>query len=75
MTVIGIPGAIGLHLVRGDKAMSNIIEKTNVLEQILVQIICVFPLPDTQDAPALLGMLDSAFLFAYAVAMFFRWIS
>ncbi|XP_018302530.1 glucose-6-phosphate exchanger SLC37A2 isoform X1 [Mycetomoellerius zeteki] len=26
---------------------------------------------DTEDAPALLGMLDSAFLFAYAVAMFF----
>ncbi|XP_018405091.1 PREDICTED: glucose-6-phosphate exchanger SLC37A2 isoform X2 [Cyphomyrmex costatus] len=25
---------------------------------------------DTEDAPALLGMLDSAFLFAYAVAMF-----
>ncbi|XP_012523580.1 glucose-6-phosphate exchanger SLC37A2 isoform X2 [Monomorium pharaonis] len=25
---------------------------------------------DTKDAPALLGMLDSAFLFAYAVAMF-----
>ncbi|XP_011333921.1 glucose-6-phosphate exchanger SLC37A2 isoform X2 [Ooceraea biroi] len=25
---------------------------------------------DTQDAPALLGMLDSAFLFAYAIAMF-----
>lgn len=26
---------------------------------------------DTEDAPALLGMLDSAFLFTYAVAMFF----
>ncbi|OAD57796.1 Sugar phosphate exchanger 2, partial [Eufriesea mexicana] len=26
---------------------------------------------DTADAPALLGMLDSAFLFAYAAAMFF----
>ncbi|XP_076687360.1 major facilitator superfamily transporter 16 isoform X2 [Andrena cerasifolii] len=26
---------------------------------------------DTPDAPALLGMLDSAFLFAYAAAMFF----
>jgi len=27
---------------------------------------------DTEDAPALLGMLDSAFLFAYAIAMFIR---
>ncbi|XP_031841766.1 major facilitator superfamily transporter 16 isoform X2 [Nomia melanderi] len=26
---------------------------------------------DTEDAPALLGMLDSAFLFAYAASMFF----
>jgi len=72
MIVIGIPGAIGLHLVRRDKAMSNIIEKTNVLE--CANNLCL-PLSDTQNAPALLGMLDSAFLFAYAVAMFFRWIS
>ena len=27
---------------------------------------------DTHDAPALLGTLDSAFLFAYAGAMFLR---
>lgn len=37
--------------------------------------LCYVISTDTEDALALLGMLDSAFLFAYAVAMFLRWIS